>query len=193
MPTLTGLASAVTFGENSVNAAPQIIDSDVTFTDVEGNFDGGVLKVTGLLPEDAVSVRDQGTGTGQIGSSGGVITYQGVAIGTAVKAASAGAASGGGDAGARRLVGARRDFLAVLRRRVGRLGCAMSVEPSTTLRRSARRKCRSAGRDARPESGYPPRIYASARARTTPSTAPISSPTVAATVGATSRLRIVRT
>ena len=39
VPTLTGLATPVTFLENTVNATPQIIDADVTFTDADNNFD----------------------------------------------------------------------------------------------------------------------------------------------------------
>ena len=49
VPTLTGLATPVTFLENTANAAPQIIDADVTFTDPDNNFDTGALTVTGLL------------------------------------------------------------------------------------------------------------------------------------------------
>ena len=49
VPTLTGLTTPVAFLENTVNAAPQIIDADVTFTDPDNNFDGGTLTVAGLL------------------------------------------------------------------------------------------------------------------------------------------------
>jgi len=82
-PTITGLTGSVTFGENTVNAAPQIVDSDVTVTDAEGNFDGGALTVSGHFGGDSISIRDQGTGAGQIGFSGGTITYGGTAIGAA--------------------------------------------------------------------------------------------------------------
>jgi len=81
-PILTGLATPVTFLENTVNAAPQIIDADVTFTDVDNNFDGGTLTVTGLLAEDSVAIRNQGTGAGQIGISGGNVTFGGTVIGS---------------------------------------------------------------------------------------------------------------
>jgi hypothetical protein len=81
MPSLTGL-DAPTFGENTVNATPQVLDTDVVFTDVEGDFDGGTLTVSGLLAEDTVSVQNQGTGAGQIGLSGANVTYEGVIIGT---------------------------------------------------------------------------------------------------------------
>ncbi len=93
-PTITGLTTSVTFGENTVNAAPQIIDSDVTVSDAEGDFDGGALTVSGHFGGDSISVRDQGTGAGQIGLSGGTITYGGTAIGTAT----------GGGAGAKFVV-----------------------------------------------------------------------------------------
>ena len=81
-PTLGDLAASVTFGENTVNATPQLLDADVTFADSDGDFDGGTLTVTGLLAEDSVSVRNQGTGAGQIGLSGANVTFGGVVIGT---------------------------------------------------------------------------------------------------------------
>ncbi len=84
--TLSDVASSVTASEN---AAPTIIDANVTVTDPEGNFDGGTLTVSGLLAEDIVSVNNQGTGAGQVGFSGGTVTYGGVAIGTATGGAGA--------------------------------------------------------------------------------------------------------
>ena len=65
---LTGLTTPVTFLENTVNAAAQIIDADVTFTDPDNNFNGGTLTVTGLLAEDTVAIRNQGTGAGRSAS-----------------------------------------------------------------------------------------------------------------------------
>ena len=82
VPTLTGLATPVTFLENTVNAAPQIIDADVTFTDPDNNFNGGALTVTGLLAQDTVAIRNQGTGAGQIGISGSDVTFGGTIIGS---------------------------------------------------------------------------------------------------------------
>ncbi len=38
-PVLTDFATAITFAENTVNAAPQLLDVDVSFTDAEDNFD----------------------------------------------------------------------------------------------------------------------------------------------------------
>ena len=52
VPTLGDFATAITLLENTVNAAPQLLDADVTFTDPEDNFDGGTLVVSGLLAED---------------------------------------------------------------------------------------------------------------------------------------------
>ncbi len=77
------LATSVTFGENAANGAPQTIDNDVSVADPEGNFDGGGLTVSGLLAEDSVSIHNQGSGAGQIGFSGGILSYEGTAIGTA--------------------------------------------------------------------------------------------------------------
>ena len=65
-----------------MNATPQLLDVDVTFTDAEGNFDGGTLSLTGLLTEDTVSVRNQGTGAGEIGFDGTNVSYGNVVIGT---------------------------------------------------------------------------------------------------------------
>jgi VCBS repeat-containing protein len=48
VPTLTGLTTPVTFLENTVNGAAQIIDADVTFTDPDNNFDGGALTLTSV-------------------------------------------------------------------------------------------------------------------------------------------------
>jgi hypothetical protein len=81
-PSLTDFYAAVTFAENTVNATPQLLDADVTFLDAEGNFDGGTLSLTGLLAEDTVSVRHQGTGAGDIGIDGTVVSYGNVVIGT---------------------------------------------------------------------------------------------------------------
>ncbi|MCA3281940.1 MAG: VCBS repeat-containing protein [Roseomonas sp.] len=79
---ITGLAPSVTFAENTVNATPQLLDSDVVFT-TSGSLAGGRLVVGGLLAEDLVSILTEGTGAGQIGVSGSAVSYGGVAIGTA--------------------------------------------------------------------------------------------------------------
>ena len=81
-PILKDLAATVTFAETTVNATPQVLDADVTFTDSNGDFNGGTLTVTGLLAEDIVSVRNEGSGAGQIGLSGANVTFGGVVIGT---------------------------------------------------------------------------------------------------------------
>lgn len=95
-PVLTGLGPSVTFLENTVNAAPQLLDANVSFIDPNNNFDGGALTVTGLLPEDSVSVRDQGSAAGEIGfdPDTGEVSFGGVVIGTA----------SGGDSGSDLLV-----------------------------------------------------------------------------------------
>ena len=67
------------------NAAVIAIAPAATVIDVDTvNFDGGQLTVqisNGLLGQDVLSVINQGSGAGQIGVSGGTVTYQGVAIG----------------------------------------------------------------------------------------------------------------
>src|SRR5262249_47079492 len=83
--TLTGLGPSVTFLENTVNAAPQIIDNSVTFTNTPGDsFDGGTLVVKGGFAEDFVSIHDQGPGPGQIGFDfdTGDVSFGGTVIGT---------------------------------------------------------------------------------------------------------------
>ncbi|QDT04437.1 Pentaxin family protein [Rubripirellula lacrimiformis] len=59
--------------------AAMVTDTDQT------NFDGGVLNVSligGDFTEDILSVINQGTAAGQIGITGGIVTYQGTVIGT---------------------------------------------------------------------------------------------------------------
>jgi len=83
LPDLIGLDSQVIFAENTVNTAPQLIDTSITFTDPDNNFAGGMLTVSGLLAEDAVSILNAGTGVGEIGFDGSTITFGGTTIGTA--------------------------------------------------------------------------------------------------------------
>jgi VCBS repeat-containing protein len=80
MPTLSDLDGTYLF-ESEVQT-PQLIDSDVDFTDAEGDFDGGTLVVSGLLAEDIVGIRSVGNGAGQISVVGGAVFYEGVQIGT---------------------------------------------------------------------------------------------------------------
>jgi len=80
-PVVTRVTS-VTFDEDAVNAAPQLLAPNADFEDAEGNIAGGSLLLTGLLAEDSVSLRDQGTGAGEIGFDGTNVTYSGVVFGT---------------------------------------------------------------------------------------------------------------
>ncbi|MBP7704473.1 MAG: VCBS repeat-containing protein [Caulobacter sp.] len=84
-PAITGLATSVTFNENTVNARGQPLDSAVAFVDADGDFDGGSLTVTGLVSGDVISIRGQGSGAGQISynSGTGEVSYGGVVIGVA--------------------------------------------------------------------------------------------------------------
>ncbi len=74
-PVLAGLNSNVVFDEQLVNAAAQLFDVAVDFTDVDGNFTGGDLIVSGLLPEDSVGIRNEGLGAGQIAVTGSNIRF----------------------------------------------------------------------------------------------------------------------
>ncbi len=75
----------IAFDENTVNASPQLLMPSVTLTDA-GGFSAvtATVSISGLLAEDRVSLRNQGTGVGQVGFSGGDVTYGGVVIGTAI-------------------------------------------------------------------------------------------------------------
>ncbi|NEQ38838.1 MAG: VCBS repeat-containing protein, partial [Okeania sp. SIO3I5] len=73
-----------TFTESVVNAAAQIIDSDVTLTYEGSDFNGGNITIEYSIPGDIgdqLTVADIGTGTGQIGFDGTNITYEGNVIG----------------------------------------------------------------------------------------------------------------
>ena len=86
-PTISGLAgdafTYTTFGSAAI--IDQGGNADVTDVD-SADFAGGQLTVTisagGDPTEDVLSVLNQGTGAGQIGLSGGNVTYGGVLIGT---------------------------------------------------------------------------------------------------------------
>ena len=82
-PTLTGL-DGVTFLENTVNNAPQLIDANVTFADVDtGNLDTGTLTVSGFVSgEDTIGINDEGAGAGNITVSGANVLFGGTVIGT---------------------------------------------------------------------------------------------------------------
>lgn len=80
-PTFTGLEPAVTYMENIVNSAGQLLDSAVSIGDVDGNFDEGTVTVSGLLAEDVISVADVGTGSGQIGFDGVIVSFENNEIG----------------------------------------------------------------------------------------------------------------
>ena len=83
LPFLSDFSLSLFIDEEAANLTPQLIDSDVTFTDADNNFDGGTLVLSGLLSDDIVSVRNDGSGAGEIGYSGGSIAFGGTEIGTA--------------------------------------------------------------------------------------------------------------
>lgn len=76
-PALTGLnALTVTEGD-----AAAFLDSDITFSDQEDNFNGSTLTISGVLGEDILTIANIGTGSGQIGVSGNTISFGGTSIG----------------------------------------------------------------------------------------------------------------
>lgn len=76
-PSLTGL-KPLTINETD---AVTLIAPSVVFTDPDG-YDGATLTVSGLLAEDRVSIRNEGTGAGQIAFDGTQVSYAGTSIGT---------------------------------------------------------------------------------------------------------------
>ena len=81
-PHFTFDPSPVIFGENTVNATPQLIVSDVTFADPNLDLDGGTLIVRGHLAEDTIGILSDGNGPGQIDASGPIVFYGGHPVGT---------------------------------------------------------------------------------------------------------------
>ncbi|MDB5472649.1 MAG: Hemolysin-type calcium-binding region [Caulobacter sp.] len=86
---LEGFAAAVTFGEQSVNAGPQLLDANLTFTAVEG-VHSAVITVSGLLPEDRLTLLGDAalafdSATGEVSIGGSVVaTLAAPGDGTAV-------------------------------------------------------------------------------------------------------------
>lgn len=91
-PTISGMATSVTFAENTVNASPQVIDSSLSLADVDStDFGGGTLTVSyssGGGAQDALSFD---TGGGTISLAGGNVTVSGTIIGTLTSSGAAGA------------------------------------------------------------------------------------------------------
>jgi VCBS repeat-containing protein len=80
-PQLTGLDN-LSASENAINAAPVLLDGDVSVADAEGNWNGGHVQISGLLNEDTLSIRHTGTGSGQVAVSGSSVSFEGGAVGT---------------------------------------------------------------------------------------------------------------
>ena len=94
-PVIAGIAGdpALAYTEDDgarvidTGVAASISDSDTS------SFDGGILSVTiagGTPAEDELAIRNQGSGTGQIGVSGSTVSYAGIAIGTSTGNGAAG-------------------------------------------------------------------------------------------------------
>jgi VCBS repeat-containing protein len=79
---ILSLTEVVTFvASNEADPFVQI-DADVTFVDSGVGYNGGNLRVAGLNPTDLISIRNVGTGPGQISIETGVVSFEGVDIGT---------------------------------------------------------------------------------------------------------------
>ncbi|MBM4075737.1 MAG: hypothetical protein FJ267_08860 [Planctomycetes bacterium] len=83
-PVISGFAGAVNY--SAVTGAPVLLDTDATIADVDSaNLQGGKLTIglsANAQSTDVLSIRNQGTGAGQIGVNGSNITFGGVVIGT---------------------------------------------------------------------------------------------------------------
>ncbi|MCK6376254.1 MAG: PKD domain-containing protein, partial [Zoogloea sp.] len=98
-PQIIDLASSVTFQENALNGAPQVIDAGIGLLDLDSaNFDGGRLDVSfittygnqnqfslpGIQAQDQLGILNEGMGAGQIGVAGDTVYYGGTAFGTVI-------------------------------------------------------------------------------------------------------------
>ena len=97
-PELEGLPSVVSYLENDLNAAPQLIDTNgaVAVSDMDSaDFEGGQLVVSRLVgfgsadqfgldaeSQEQLGIRNQGNANGEIGVSGGSVSYGGTVIGS---------------------------------------------------------------------------------------------------------------
>ncbi|MAE51863.1 MAG: hypothetical protein CMH27_08630 [Micavibrio sp.] len=80
---LGALEGSTTFGEDTVNTTPQILDSSVTVTGTTTNFDGLSLNIsTDGGASDQLNIQHEGNGAGQIGFDGTNVNYNGIQIGT---------------------------------------------------------------------------------------------------------------
>lgn len=80
---LGALVSSTVFAEDTVNATPQSLDTNVSVTGTTTDFDGEslTLSTTGGA-EDQLTLTNEGGGAGQIGVSGLNVTYEGTVIGS---------------------------------------------------------------------------------------------------------------
>ena len=84
-PLLADLTASVTYLENTVNAAVQNVDTSITITDDNANFNGGNLTISyavGGSLGDNLSIQNIGVGAGQISIAGANVSYEGTLIGT---------------------------------------------------------------------------------------------------------------
>lgn len=81
--TMTLTTNSFIFDENTVNAGPVLLNLGAAFHHPDGITLQSVLAVVGVLPEETISIRNQGAGAGEIGYDEltGEITYGGVLIG----------------------------------------------------------------------------------------------------------------
>lgn len=85
MPILTGLNAE----QATTEGTTILLDSDVSFSSVRNDFDGGKITVSGLATGDVISVKSIGSGSGEIelSDSTGMVSFEGVEIGTVLEPA----------------------------------------------------------------------------------------------------------
>ncbi|QNM82995.1 VCBS repeat-containing protein [Sphingomonas sabuli] len=84
-PVLTDLDAEVVFSRPMITAVAQVIDTSLSFSDPDVDFNGAVVTVSSAgigLAEDQFGIRNQGVGLGRISVVGTNVSYSGVVIGT---------------------------------------------------------------------------------------------------------------
>ncbi len=102
-PQIEGLSSMLSVSETELQSGGVLLDSAVAVSDADSaDFAGGRLVIGRITAEgdaipfgqqmhDAISIRDQGNGPGQIGVSGSAVSFGGALIGTIVSDGTEGA------------------------------------------------------------------------------------------------------
>ena len=80
-PVIAGLATGITY---NANTSAIVIDPAATYTDPSKLYANTVLNIGVSSADSTVAIRNQGTAAGQVGLSGGTVTYGGATVATIV-------------------------------------------------------------------------------------------------------------